>query len=260
MQDDQHKACIVTGAAGGIGSAICRRLAAQNMRLLMVDQEPSSLNHMAESVANCGGQVVALVADLARPEAVAEVLDTAVGNFSRIDALFNVAGIMDTRPFLEIQADLWDRIFAINTRSVFLLTQGAAKQMVRQEQGGAIINFSSTAGRTFRPLAAHYAASKAAVISLTRSAAVALGPYNIRVNAICPGLVETSMMGGIRKARAGLWNISEDEVQKRLEAGIPLGRLAEPREVADLAVFLASDQARYVTGEAIGITGGTDGS
>lgn len=258
--DTGAKTCIVTGAAGGIGAAINRKLAAQHDHLLIADANADGLERAAADLAGYGAQVLSVAADLAQPEGAAALVRAAVERFGGIDAVFNVAGIMDTRPFLEIDANVWDRIFAINVRAVFLLTQQAAKEMVRLGRGGAIVNFSSTAGRTFRPLAAHYAASKAAVISLTRSTAVALGPHKIRVNAICPGLVETPMMQGIREARAKLWHIPEDEVQKRLESVVPLGRLADPEEVADLAVFLASDQARYITGEAIGITGGTDGS
>ena len=144
-------------------------------------------------------------------------------------------------------------------RALFFLMQAAARRMITQT-GGSIVNFSSTAGRAPRPIASHYAATKAAVLSFTRSAAVALASQNVRVNCVCPGLVETPMVDGIRRARSEMLATTPGAIQEQWVQTVPMGQLGTPDEVAEVVAFLISDRASYVTGEAVGITGGTDGS
>jgi NAD(P)-dependent dehydrogenase (short-subunit alcohol dehydrogenase family) len=187
------------------------------------------------------------------------VFERCLQAFGRVDGLVNAAGVMQTAALLDITPDGYDRIFDVNMRGAFFVMQAAAAAMVRGG-GGSIVNFSSTAGRGLRPLASHYAAGKAGIINVTRSAAVALAPEGVRVNAVVPGLIETPMIAAIREQRHQVAGTPPDEVQRRWIQTIPMGRIGEPREVAEVVVFLLSDAASYVTGEAIGVNGGTDGS
>ncbi|BBH24238.1 3-oxoacyl-[acyl-carrier-protein] reductase FabG [Paenibacillus baekrokdamisoli] len=254
------RVCLVTGAGGGIGRSISLKLASQGANLVLTDINEEQLNDTVQQCCELGVSASGYRIDLTDSTALEYVVEQTKSQFQKIDVLANVAGIMETRSFLEIKADEWNRMFAINVTTTFQLIQLVAKEMIEQGNGGSIINLSSTAGRLHRPMAAHYAASKAAVISLTRSAAVALAPSNIRVNALCPGIIDTPMIQQVRESRSELLDISQDDIQKHWERIIPMGRLASPDEVADLAAFLASDAARYITGEAIGINGGTDAS
>lgn len=254
------RAAIVTGAGGGIGRSISLKLASEGANLVLTDINEELLQTTVQLCTELGVSAFGYSLDLTDVNALATVVEQTKFHFQRIDVLANVAGIMETRPFLEIKAEEWNRMFTINVATTFQLTQLAAKEMIAQGNGGSIINLSSTAGRLHRPMAAHYAASKAAVISLTRSAAVALAPHQIRVNALCPGIIDTPMIQQVRESRSELLAISQDDVQKHWERIIPMGRLASSDEVADLAAFLASDASKYITGEAIGINGGTDAS
>ena len=160
--------------------------------------------------------------------------------------LVNNAGILSFAPFLEITPELWDDTFAVNTRSMLLTTQVAARAMIADGHGGSIVNMASMGGKVGSPRQAHYAASKAAVISLTRVAAMELGEHAIRVNCICPGYVLTEMGAATRTP----------EMVAAWSAMSPLGHCAEPDDVARMALFLASDDSSYCTGQAMNVTGG----
>jgi NAD(P)-dependent dehydrogenase (short-subunit alcohol dehydrogenase family) len=203
--------------------------------------------------------VPAEACDLADVANGARVVERCRAEHGTVDGLVNAAGIFQTRPLLEITPEDFDRMLSVNLRAVFFLGQAAARAMAEQGHG-SIVNFSSTAGRVGRPHAAHYAASKAAVIALTRSAAVALAPAGVRVNALCPGLIETPMIERIRHERSEVFGSTPEQVQRGWESLIPLGRLGTAEEVADAAAFLLSDAAAYITGESLGVTGGTDAS
>jgi len=260
MGNLEGRVCLVTGAGGGIGSSISLKLAAQGASLVLTDINEEQLELTTEQCRAMGVPAFGYRIDLTDSAALEQLVGQTLSHFHHIDVLANVAGIMETRSFLDIQADEWNRMFAINVTTTFQLIQLTAKAMIGKGKGGSIINLASTAGRLHRPMAAHYAASKAAVISLTRSAAVALAPHQIRINALCPGIIDTSMIQRVRESRSEMLAVSQDEIQQHWERIIPMGRLASPDEVADLAAFLASDASRYITGEAIGINGGTDAS
>jgi D-sorbitol dehydrogenase (acceptor) len=245
----RDKVVVVTGAASGLGAACASLLAQRGARVVGIDVHP-----MAPPP---GGAAVAL--DLADVDAIASTLATVAETHGRIDGLVHAAGIMQTQRFELITSDDFDRMFAVNVRAAFFLLQAAATEMSRSG-GGSVVLFSSTAGRAGRPLAAHYAASKAAVASLVTSASVALGEHSIRVNAVSPGLVETPMLRGIRSARVDQGAASAAAVKAGWEERIPLGRIGNPVEVAEVVAFLISDAAAYVTGEDIGVHGGLQGS
>jgi NAD(P)-dependent dehydrogenase (short-subunit alcohol dehydrogenase family) len=260
MANHKDRVCLITGAARGIGRSISLKLASQGAIVILTDINEEALANTVNECKEFGGSVVGYVKDLTDVSALEDLVKQTIQQFQKIDVLVNVAGMITTRKFMEITLEDWNNVFNINVTTTFLLTQLVCKEMIKQGTGGSIINFSSTAGRLYRPMAAHYAASKAAVISLTRSAAAAMASNNIRVNAICPGIIETPMMEEIREARSKILGISPEDVHANLEKAIPLGRLGTTEEVANVVDFLASDEARYITGEAIGITGGTDGS
>ncbi|WP_166459319.1 SDR family NAD(P)-dependent oxidoreductase [Amycolatopsis pithecellobii] len=243
------KVVAVTGAASGLGEACVQLLVERNATVIGIDRQAAPPPP--------GGSWVTL--DLADVDAIGPVLRHAVAEYGRLDGLVNAAGVMDTQPFARITPAAFDRIFCVNVRGAFFAVQAAAEEMARSG-GGSVVLFASTAGRVGRPFAAHYAASKAATISLVKSAAVALAEGGIRVNSVSPGLVETPMLEGIRAARTELGADSPDAVRREWESRIPLGRLGSPTEVAELVAFLVSDAAAYITGEDFGIHGGLQGS
>jgi NAD(P)-dependent dehydrogenase (short-subunit alcohol dehydrogenase family) len=248
------KAIIITGAASGIGRACAELTAQQGARLLLVDRDADALEPVAGSV---GGH--ADVCDLGDTANAGRLVERCVADYGAIDGLVNAAGVFQTRPLLEITVEDYDRLFTVNVRGLFFLQQAAARVMAEQGRG-SIVNLASTAARVGRPHAAHYAMAKAAVVALTQSAAAALGAAGVRVNAVCPGLIETPMIERIRQERADIFDTTPDAVLDRWESMIPMRRLGTAPEVAAAAAFLLSDAASYITGESLGIHGGTNGS
>jgi D-sorbitol dehydrogenase (acceptor) len=253
------KTVIVTGAASGLGLACANAALAAGARVCVSDLDAARLQDVWST--DDRSEVVCLqAADITRSETADALISETIGRFGGLHGLVNAAGIFDTRQFLEIEPEHFDRIFDVHVRAAFFLMQAVARSMSARGARGSIVNFSSSAGRAPRPLAAHYGAAKAAVISFTRSASVALAADGIRVNCVCPGLIETPMMAEIRKQRSELLGLGEDEINARWQQLVPMGRLGTPEEVAAVVVFLLSDASSFVTGEAIGINGGTDAS
>jgi D-sorbitol dehydrogenase (acceptor) len=253
------KTIIVSGAASGLGLASARAALAAGAEVCASDLDDARLRAVWTGAA-ARAEVLVQPADLVEDGAGEQIVDATRHRFGKVDGLVSCAGVFDTRPLLEIRPADFDRIFAIHARGAFFVMQAVARAIADQGTPGSIVNLASTAGRHGRPLAAHYAAAKAAVISFSRSAAVALAPAAIRVNCLCPGLIETPMIDEIRGQRSALLGISSETVTDRWRGLIPLGRLGTAQEVSAVALFLLSDAASYVTGEAIGITGGTDAS
>ncbi|MGH9134138.1 MAG: SDR family NAD(P)-dependent oxidoreductase [Ilumatobacteraceae bacterium] len=232
---------VVTGGARGIGAAIARAFAAQGASLAVVDHLPDECASVADEVAG-----VAVICDLADPASATEAMHAAIERLGGIDVLVNNAGVFRVTPLLDISSDEWDWIFSINTRAMLLTTQISARRMIADGNGGKIVNMASMGGKLGAAGQAHYAASKAAVISLTQVAATELGEHGINVNSICPGYVLTEMGAGTRT----------EEMIATWSAKSPLGRLAEPSDVANMTLFLASTDADYLTGQAFNVNGG----
>ena len=232
---------IVTGGARGIGAAIADRLAASGARVAILDLLDAPGREQAERIGGSFHRV-----DLCDAEDTSRAVAAAIEALGGVDVLVNNAGILRFAPLLEIEPDQWDRTFAINTRSMLLTTQVAARAMIAAGHGGRIINLASMAGKAGGAGQADYAASKAAVIALTRVTALELGSHGITANSLCPGYVLTEMGAATRTP----------EMVAKWSSMSPLGRCAEPDEVADMALFLASDQARYCTGQAMNVSGG----
>jgi NAD(P)-dependent dehydrogenase (short-subunit alcohol dehydrogenase family) len=232
---------VVTGAARGIGEAIARSFAAEGGTIAVVDRLAGDAAAVADAL---GG--VAVTADLADAAGTVRAIDTAIEALGGVDVLVNDAGMFRITPLLDITADEWDLMFAVNTRAMLLTTQVAARSMIAAGRGGKIVNIASMGGKLGAPGQAHYAASKAAVISLTQVSAMELGPHGINVNAVCPGYVPTEMGAATRT----------QEMIDTWSAKSPLGRLGRPDDVAAMTLFLASAEAAYCTGQAMNVTGG----
>jgi NAD(P)-dependent dehydrogenase (short-subunit alcohol dehydrogenase family) len=252
----EGKAALVTGGAKGIGQAIASRLAEAGARVMVSDIDVESARQTVEAIRQAGGQAEALQANAALAAEAQRSVQATVDAFGSVDILVNNAGIYPMSPFLETSEEVLERSLDTNLKGVFLHCQAAARWMVKAGRGGKIINVSSVA--SLRPLAqfAHYDASKGGVSALTRTLALELAPYRIRVNGLVPGGIRTPGVDGVGEAVMSLTGLHMDEYLKLVTAKVPLGRLGEPDEVARAALFLASEAASYVTGSMLLVDGG----
>ena len=247
MTTFQDQVVLVTGAGRGIGRALAEGFAARGARLAVNDITPGGLDETVAGIAASGFTAKAFVADVASRMAVHAMIEEIREESGRIDVLINNAGVEPHASLLELDEWDWDRTLAVNLKGAFLLTQSVGRLMVEQG-GGVILNIASIAGRAhgLKDRAA-YVASKTGLIGFTREAARELAAYNIRVNAVCPGVIETEMTAALRQDPAVVARWLED---------IPLHRLGSPADVVGLALFLCSPEAAYLTGQAINVDGG----
>jgi NAD(P)-dependent dehydrogenase (short-subunit alcohol dehydrogenase family) len=245
------KAALITGAATGIGRATARLFAAAGARLALTDVREAELEQTVAGVRAAGGEATAVVANLARPEDCAAVVEAAARAHGRLDVVFNNAGVgtMVVGGTVEtISLEHWDLAQDVNVRAIYLVSRAAVPHL-RAAGGGAIVNTASVSafhGSRSRPTHA-YSASKGAVLALTRAMAASFGPDKIRVNAICPGTIRTRLTADI---------IEGVERETAAGRGIPLGRVGEPEDIARCALFLASDDAAWISGAEIVVDGG----
>ena len=250
----ENKVVVITGAAGGIGRATAMRFASEGARIVAVDLEDSELNQTKETVERAGGEVAVQSADVTVAADVERYVTTALERFGQIDVFFNNAGIEGwIGSLLDYPEEVCDRVFAVNVKGVWLGVKYVAPVM-REAGGGVIINTASVAGLSGTPGAVAYGASKHAVVGITKSAALELAPDQIRVNAVCPGPIETRMMRAIER---GSNPDNPEEVHHRMTARVPMNRYGEPEEIAAMVAFLASDDASYITGGIYPVDGGT---
>jgi NAD(P)-dependent dehydrogenase (short-subunit alcohol dehydrogenase family) len=249
---------VITGAAQGIGRAIATRLAADGFATALVDLNPETLESSENAIAEHGGKTLAITADLTSLEEVTRSIEQVRTTWGRLDAFVNNAGREITKPLEEITPADWDGVLSLNLRTVFFATQEAARVMIAGAAGGRIVNIASIAGRSGRSDQAPYAAAKAGVISVTRSAARAFARHRITVNAVCPGVVDTAMTRRIHERRARELGVTPDESLRRMVGRIPLGRLASPEDVAATVAFFCSPGASYITGQALNVCGGME--
>lgn len=249
---------LVTGAARGIGAASARRLAALGARIVLADVDGAGVEALAAEL-----HQVAVRADVTRREDVARMVEEPYRRWGRLDVLFNNAGVIKLEPLLEVSEESWDRVVTVNLRAVFFVLQAAARRMVDQrplpgsELRGKLIQTASIAAfRGGNPLLTPYSATKAGVVSLTRSAAQALAPHRITSNCVCPGAVDTAMWAQLDQEWGALEGWPPGEAWKRRTAGIPLGRPERPEDVAGVVAFLAGPDSDYMTGQAIVVDGG----
>jgi D-sorbitol dehydrogenase (acceptor) len=251
----KDKIAIVTGAAAGIGEAVVRRYLDEGAKVVVVDVKPQTELETTYSDVPAE-RIVLMRADVTTREGIEEIVRTTLARFGRIDILFNNAAIFDMRPLLEESWEIYDCVFAVNVKGMFFLMQRVARQMVEQGGGGKIINMASQAGRRGEALVAHYCASKAAVISYTQSAALALAPHHINVNGIAPGVIDTPMWKDVDALFARYENRPVGEKKRLVGEAVPLGRMGRPSELTGAAVFLASADADYITAQTLNVDGG----
>jgi meso-butanediol dehydrogenase/(S,S)-butanediol dehydrogenase/diacetyl reductase len=251
------KAAIVTGAARGIGEAIARELASHGAKTMVADINAEGAAKVARSINDSGGTAIASRIDVTKRETVVDVIQKTYEAFGGLDCMVNNAGIAQAKAYLSLDEADWRRLMDTNGLGVLIGTQEAAKAMIEQGRGGSIVNTASIAGKQGFKEQAHYCASKAAVISLTQSAAKAFGEHKITVNAICPGVVDTEMWNVLGKeSHAEGWTKSPDEAFRNGAALAVLGRASVSQDLAGLVRFLASDESRFITGQSIVADGG----
>ena len=251
---------IVTGAGRGIGRSIALRLASEGVSTTVADLDETNANHVVREIESAGGHALSLKVDVARKKDAERMVRETVDQFGRLDILVNNAGVIVVSSLIDTKEADWDLTMNVNAKSVLLCSQAAARQMISQGHGGRIINNASGAGKIApgkdRPFGV-YAASKHAVIALTRQMGLELSSYQILVNAICAGVVDTPMWELIDRE---VTKINGDEIGSVKAASvsrIPLGRIQEPEDVANLVAFLASSDASYMTAQTYDVSGGT---
>lgn len=252
----KDQVALVTGAGQGIGRAAALKLAEAGATVVAVDINQKTADDTAAAIAALGRPSLAVTADLGDVAAINRAFDVAITKFGRVDTLVNNAGVTRRAYIMDLTDEDWDRIHRINAKGVFFCLQRAARDMIPRRDG-RIINIASIAGKGFEGTSnAVYAASKGAVIALTKTAAQQLGRHNITVNAVCPGVVKTAIVAEMMRIDAEKQGITVEDAEKRFIAGIPLRRANEPDDIADMIVFLASPGARNVTGQSLNVDGG----
>ena len=256
MPDLQGLVVLVTGAGSGIGEAIALRMAEAGATVAAADIDAAAARRSAEKVGALGRRSLAIEADCGDVRSIDAMVSRAVAEFGRLDVIVNNAGVTRPAYIMDLTEEDWDRIHRVNAKGVFFCLQRAAREMIRQG-GGRIINMASISGRGYAGASnAAYAASKGAVIALTKMAAQQLGRHNINVNAICPGVTMTPLSERNLVGRAAAAGLTVEQMRKEREKPIPIGRANTPDDIAALAVFLASPAARNVTGQAWNVDGG----
>ena len=265
------KVAIITGAGQGIGRGVAKRFTQEGARVVVAEFNKINAEEVAHELSALGVEALAYPVDISDAEWVQQMVTDVVAAFGHIDILVNNAGLSRPMPLFDLTLESWEPVIKVNLNGLFFTLQAVAKQMVAQipeavrqaglapQSYGKIVNFSSVAGRSGRPYDAAYSATKWGVISITQSAASYLAPYNINVNAVCPGLVPTPMWDNIDKVQGqqrqgmqpGEW------MQKSIES-IPLKRPAAPEDIAAAVSFLCSDDADYITGQSLNVDGGIE--
>ena len=238
------KVALITGGTRGIGLAVARSLADDGASVVVSGRDPGRLESAAKELEGLGASALAVAADAAKREDADRLVEAAKERFGRIDVLVNNAGITRDQLLVRMKDDDWDEVLDTNLRGVFLMTRAAGKVMMRQKSG-RIVNISSTAGAMGNPGQVNYSAAKAGVIGLTKAAARELAHWNILVNAVAPGLIETDMEAAIPA-----------EAREALMQQVPLKRIGTAKEVAEVVRFLAGEGGGYITGQVIHVNGG----
>ncbi len=252
----QGQAAIVTGAGRNIGRAIALELAGMGADIVVAEMDEGTGKRTADEVRKLGRRALALRTDVTRLADLQAMADRTVAEFGRIDILVNNAGIHRSAHTADVTEDDWDRLLAVNAKGVFFASQAALRHMIKAKRGN-IISLASMAGKIGLKTSLVYGITKAAVISMTKSLALAHAADGIRANCVCPGIVETDMIFQIdREAGEKLFGLKPGEYLKQRVEQIPLGRIETAEDVANLVGFLASSKSSYMTGQAINVTGG----
>lgn len=269
------KVAVITGAgrAEGLGAAMARRLAEEGCRIVISDIGQSAgpetppeaigasaeMNAMVEEIHGLGAEAVAIACNVLEEDQVQALVDRTVEHFGRLDILINNAGIgYIMKPIVEMETGDWDAVLGVNLRGAFLCMRAAARQMIAQGHGGRIINIASQAAKSGFPFAAGYCSSKHGMVGLTRVAAIEMGQHGINVNAICPNHVTTGLGAWQNEYFSKALGMSLEDYMAAMKNRIPLGRPGRQDDTAKACAFLCSDQAVYITGEAMNVSGGEE--
>ncbi|MEE9307922.1 MAG: SDR family oxidoreductase [Spirochaetia bacterium] len=250
-----NKIAVVTGGGGGIGAEICSSFAKEGASVAVADIDIDAAQKVAAEINSSGSRAIALSFDVADIGATEKAADRTEIELGPIDIWVNNAGVSYIVPFLDCTEELWDNTLRVNLTGTFIGCREAIGRM-RQRKQGVILNMSSQSGKKGSSHYAAYCASKFGIIGLTQSLAVEFASSGIRVNALCPGVVMTTLWKDMKEDYASKRGIKTEEVIPYLEKRIPMGRLCTPGDIAGVAVFLASDESAYITGEAVNISGG----
>lgn len=252
----ENKVALITGAASGMGKAMAHGYASEGAHVVIADLNLDGAQAVVEEIAAAGGSASAKVFNVTDTEASKALVDEIVAEQGSLDVLVNNAGIGLIKPVWDTTPQEWDRIFDVNVKGLFFLTQAACEPM-RRQRSGKIISMSSVAGRRGEALVSAYCASKATVISITQSVALAMAPYGVNVNAMAPGVVDTPYWKEVDKQFGQITGKAEGETFKSVAETIPLGRTSVPDDVVPLAIFLAGAGSDYITGQTFNVEGGT---
>ena len=251
----EGQVAIVTGGGRGIGRATALELARMGADVVVAELDPAGADRTAGEVRKLGRRASAIPTDVTSRTALATMVERTRAEFRRIDILVNNAGIYRAAATLDVTEQHWDAVMDINAKAVFFASQAVLATMIAQQRGN-IVSLASMAGKVGSRTNLPYNASKAAVISMTKSLALAHAADGIRVNCVCPGFVETDMWSLVSQEQGALMGVSPDEFTKQRLAQVPLGRMERPEDVASVIGFLVSSRAEYMTGQAINVTGG----
>jgi NAD(P)-dependent dehydrogenase (short-subunit alcohol dehydrogenase family) len=253
----KNRHALLTGAAGGIGLAVTAAYLQQGARCTVADIGAQATPELAALMAANPETLHYVRTDVTQLPQIDALIEAAAKRFGPITTLFNNAAIFDMAPLLESHEAMYDRMFAVNVKGAFFVMQKVLAQMVANKvQGGSVINMASQAGRRGEALVSHYCATKAAVISYTQSAALAMAPHKIRVNGISPGVIATPMWKNVDALFARYENLPIGEKKKRVGEAVPLGYMGDPADICGAAIFLASDEASYITAQTLNVDGG----
>jgi NAD(P)-dependent dehydrogenase (short-subunit alcohol dehydrogenase family) len=247
---------LITGAGGGIGLAVAEAYLGEGARCTLVDLAAQPNASVAALIQRYPDHLAYAAADVADTETLGPLVDAAAARFGAVDLLFNNAAVFDLAPLLESDERMYQRLFDVNVKGLFFMMQAVLARLVAAGKAGSIINLASQAGRRGEALVSHYCASKAAVISYTQSAALAMAPHGIRVNAIAPGVIDTPMWGQVDALFARYEGLQPGEKKAAVGRAVPLGRMGVPADIAGAAVFLASAESAYITAQTLNVDGG----
>ncbi len=255
----EGQVAIVTGGGRGIGRAIARRLGREGCRVAVADLDRTTAGDVAAEIQQAGGEAMALAVDVTSKKEADDMVRQTAERWGSLNILVNNAGIGAVAPLLDTDEATWDAMMNVNAKGVLLCSQAAARQMIEQGSGGRIINNASGAGKIAPgkavPLGA-YAASKHAVVAVTKQMGLELAEHGILVNCVCAGIVDTPMWDLIDREIAAMQDVPVGSVKAQAVAGVPLGRIQQPEDVANVVAFLASEDASYMAGQTYNVSGG----
>jgi meso-butanediol dehydrogenase / (S,S)-butanediol dehydrogenase / diacetyl reductase len=255
MEELEERVALVTGAGSGIGRAVACALARAGALVVVSDLSLEGSAETARQIEHAGGTSVVRQLDVTHESDVTETVNELTTSVGPPSVLVNCAGVSSMARFLDLTEEEWDRTMDVNAKGVFLVTREVTRSMVSRREG-CVVSIASAAAKEGTPLLAHYSASKWAVVGLTQSVAREVAPFGVRVNAVCPGCVRTPMQDREVVWEGQLRGMDPEQVRQSYIDHTPLGRLCEPQDVADVVAFLCSDKARFMTGQAINVTGG----